>query len=155
MLTSVVENLLCNLSMSARYISTCRLPTNRLTGRPVMSPTATCRGKHHLHSCRALAWHDAGTAQRELAHNPLVGERRVFFLLFWRGLGVFLGSGHPQSSRMYNRKLANHSRHQGELACHLIMLYPLGGLRNWQAHATLKGWHSVKLCGETSLGCVL
>lgn len=34
-----------------------------------------------------------------------------FFPHFFGGrLGVFLGSGHPQSSRMYNRKLANHSR---------------------------------------------
>lgn len=89
--------------------------TGSLEG-PVMSPAATCRGKRHLQSCRALAWHEAGTAQQEIAHNPLGRETSVYFLFFfffWRGLGVFLGSGHPQSSRMYNRKLANHSRHQG------------------------------------------
>lgn len=64
---------------------------------------------------------------------------------------MFLGSGFPQSSRMYNRKLAERSRHQGGQTCHLIMLYPLIDLRDWQAHASSERWH-MKGCGETSVG---
>lgn len=60
-----------------------------------MSPAATCRGKRHLQSCRALAWHEAGTAQQELAHNPLGGERMVLFFLFWEGVGCVPGQRAP------------------------------------------------------------
>ena len=132
LLTSVVENLLCNRTMSARYISTCRLPTNRLTWRPVMSPAATCRGKRHLRSCGALAWHEAGTAQQELAHNPPGGERGVgFFLFFFFGGGWVCSwaGGFPRAVGCTTENLQGTAGNWGGLACRLIMLCPLRGLR--------------------------
>ncbi len=93
-----------------------------------MSPAATCCSKHHPPEHQ----HGVKLAQRdESSHTTLEGggEVRSFFLFFfWMRLGVLLGSGHPQSSGMYNRKHANHNRHQGGPACHLKMLYPSGGL---------------------------
>lgn len=90
----------CCASVFTCYISTCRLPTNRLSWRPVMSPATTCHSMRPLQSCRALAWHEVGTAQWELTHKAQVVKQESFFLLIFAGGVVkLLGSGCPQSSR--------------------------------------------------------